>query len=360
MNTAITALHYCVPTRRLTNAELAERFGEHHMQSIQKMTGVLERRVVAAGQTAADLAYWAARRLIEDRRLDRQSIDLLIFASQTGDYQVPATASVLHGRLGLAEHCAAFDLGMGCSSYPYALSVAHSMIVAGIAHRALVLNAEALSPIIHPRDRSLVPLFGDGAAATLLEPARGAGGFRGFVLGTSGKSHRSIIIPASGARLPRSPETGREVEDETGIVRTDEHLQMDGPAVFFFSVYKIPGVIKQALQRCELTLDEIDLVLLHQANRTMVDQIYRTLKVPPEKRFYFSELIGNVSGASTPVLLAEAWRQGALRPGMRILLAAFGNGLSWGVTIIEWPPDAGPPVQGPLEPGDEDESLPVT
>jgi 3-oxoacyl-[acyl-carrier-protein] synthase-3 len=347
-------MHYCVPKKRLTNDELAQRFGEQHLNSIFKMTGIRERRIVSNGETATDLAYWAAKRLIDDRQLDPKEIDLLIFASQTGDYQVPATACVLHSRLGLAENCAAFDLGMGCSSYPYSLGVAHSMLAAGLARKALVLNAEALTSVIHPLDRSLVPLFGDGAAATLLEPLAGQGGFVGFLLGTDGNNYQSIIIPASGARLPRTNETKKEIEDESGIVRTQEHLHMDGPAVFFFSVNRIPNMIKLALDRFRLTVDDLDLVLLHQANKTMVDQIYRILKVPPEKRFYFMEAIGNTSGASTPILLAEAWRQGLIRPSMRILLAAFGNGLSWGITVIEWPAAVAAPVQGPVEPEELD------
>lgn len=351
MKTTITGMHYCVPQQRLTHEELVERFGGRHMDAVFKMSGIRERRVVAEGQTAADLAYWAARRLFDDRDTDPATIDLLIFASQTGDYQVPATACVLHERLGLAQGCAAFDLGLGCSSYPYSLSVAHSMLVAGLAKRALVLTAEALTPQIHPLDRSLVPLFGDGAAATLLEPTTGDGGFLGFTLGTDGAGHRSIIIPASGARIPRSEATKAEITDDSGIVRTQEHLHMDGPAVFFFSVQHVPKMILQALDRCQITLDDLDLVLLHQANRTMVDQIYRVLKVPPEKRFYFIEEIGNTSGASVAILLAEAWRQGVVRPGMRILLAAFGNGLSWGVTVIEWSAKAGSAVQGMVEPG---------
>lgn len=354
MNSTITAVHYCVPRQRLTHAELVERFGAQHMEAIVKMSGIRERRVVAPGETAADLAYWAARRLLDDRQIDPASIDLLIFASQTGDYQVPATACVLHERLGLSQNCAAFDIGMGCSSYPYSLSVAHSMLAAGVARRALVLVAEALTPYIHPQDRALAPLFGDGAAATLLEPSDGPGGFLGFLLGTDGSGYRSIIIPASGARMPRTDETRLEQTDETGIVRTQEHLHMDGPAVFFFSVQHVPKMIRLALERFQCALDDVDLVLLHQANKTMVDQIYRVLKVPPEKRFYWMEELGNTSGASTAILLAEAARQGRLQPGMRVLLAAFGNGLSWGVTAFEWDERAAV-VQAPIEPGTANE-----
>ena len=345
----ITAMHYCVPTRRLTNAELVERFGERQLKSIVRMSGIEERRVVSPGETAADLAYAAARTLLDDRGIDVRTIDLLVFASQTGDYQLPATACVLHGRLGLDEHCAAFDINLGCTSFPYALSVVHSMIVAGVARKALLLNAEALTTVIHPLDRGLVPLHGDGAVATLVEVASGDGGILGFFLGTEGRGYHHLIIPASGARMPRSEATRQEERDESGIVRTKEHLHMDGAAIFHFSVYKVPDVIREALTRFGLTIGDIDLVLLHQANKTMVQQIYRALEVPPEKQFLFMEKIGNLSGPSTPVVLAEAWRQARIKPGSRTLLAAFGVGLSWGVTVIQWPRDLPPAVQGPVD-----------
>jgi 3-oxoacyl-[acyl-carrier-protein] synthase-3 len=346
-------MHYCVPKKRLTNEELAERFGERQLKSIVKMAGIRERRVVTDGQTASDLAYWAARRLIEDRQVDRKDIDLLIFASQTSDYRIPATACVLHERLGLSEKCAAFDINLGCTSFPYTLSVAHSMLKSGLASKALLLNADALTTVIHPLDRGLVPLHGDAGVATLVEPLSGKGGFVGFALGTDGTGYKHLMIPASGARIPRSEETRKETTDESGIVRTQEHLYMNGPAVFHFSVYKVPEVIKEALVRFGLTVDDLDLVLLHQANKSMVDMIYRALNVPASKRFYFMEMVGNASGASSPMLLAEAWRQGLIKPRQRTLLAAFGVGLSWGVTVIEWPDHVGPAVQGSVELGDE-------
>lgn len=352
MHATITAMHYCIPRQRLTNADLAQRFDARQLKSIIKMAGIQERRVVAPGETAADLAYWAAQRLLADRAIDPQSIDLLIFASQTGDYQLPATACVLHARLGCAEHCAAFDINMGCSSYPYSLSVAHSMVAAGLARRALVVNADALTTVIHPLDRGLVPLHGDAAVATLVEPTA-EGGFRGFLLGTDGSGAPHLMIPASGARNPRTAATRQESSDESGIVRTQEHLFMNGPAIFHFSVYKIPEVIRQALDRFELIVADLDLVILHQANRTMIDMIYRALEVPPEKRFYFMETVGNTSGAATPLTLAEAWRQGRVQPGSRTLLASFGVGLSWGVTVIEWPANLGPAVAGSVEPGED-------
>ena len=346
-------MHYCVPKTRLTNDDLRVRFGEEHLSSIIKMAGVQERRVVKDGETASDLAYWAAKRLLEARHVDPRDIDLIIFASQTADYQIPATASVLHHRLGLSDQCAAFDINLGCTSYPYTLATAHGFLMSGVARRALLLNADALTTVIHPKDRGLVPLHGDGAAATLLEITSEECGIVGFHLGTDSSGYRHLIIPASGARVRRSAETKIEERDESGIVRTKEHLHMNGPAVFHFSVYKVPEEIKKALKDLSLTTDDLDLVILHQANKTMVDLIYRSLKVPPEKQFFFMENIGNVSGASTPVALAEAWRQGRIKPGSRTLLASFGVGLSWGVVVIKWPERMAAAVDAPVEPGDE-------
>ena len=152
--------------------------------------------------------------------------------------------------------------------------------------------------------------------------------------------------------MPRSEETKKDIVDESGSVRTLEHLHMNGPAIFHFSIYKVPEVIQEALKRFHLTVADLDLVVLHQANKTMVDQIYRVLDVPVEKRFYFMEKVGNVSGPSAPMVLAEAWRQGRVRPGSRTLLAAFGVGLSWGITVIKWPETLGPAVDAGVEPGD--------
>ncbi len=348
MQARIAALHYCLPPKRLTNADLEERFDPKKLRSITKMSGIEERRVVEPGVTAVDLATQAARALLDGYQVKREEIDLLIFTSQTGDYRIPASACLLHQRLGLAETCAAFDIGMGCSGYPYSLSVASSMIHAGTANKALLLNADALTGVIHPGDRALVPLHGDGAAATLLEAAE-ENGIEGVELGTDGQGVENLIIPAGGARQPSGPDTCKEEEDEAGCIRTAENLRMNGPAVFHFSIYKVPEVIKGALEKWSLTMDDIDLVVLHQANKTMMDQIYRSLEVPPEKRFYFIDKIGNLSGASTPVTLAEAWRQGAIKPGSRTLIASFGVGLSWGVASLRWPEKLPAPVDAPID-----------
>jgi 3-oxoacyl-[acyl-carrier-protein] synthase-3 len=346
----ITAIAHALPTCCVTQEDLEERFGVKAVKSIAKMSGIRERRVVAPGQCASDLAYAAAKRLIEHLEIDPATIDLLTFASQTPDYRIPATSSVLQGRLDLSENCCTFDISQACSSFIHSLQVAHSMIVAGIAKRALILNGDALSTLINPMDRGLVTLHGDAATAALFEPSESdQGGIEYIEIGTDGKKFDRLLIPAGGARIQSSPETKIENTDEDGCVRNLEQLYMDGPAVFHFVVYKVTDVLKNTLNKLQRTIDDFDMVLLHQANKTMIDLIYRALGVPPEKRFYYLEEVGNSSGASLPSLLAHAWREGAVKPGSSTLLCSFGGGLSWGVAVVKWPNDADAAVPGSVD-----------
>lgn len=333
----ITAIHYCIPKEALTQEALEQRFSAQQIANIAKASGILERRVAPDGVTSVDMGERAVRGLLEAARVPFEEIDLLVFVTQTGDYQIPASACVLHGRLGLGKHCAAFDIGLGCSAFPYALSVVNGLIVSGVARKALLVNADTLTRVIHPRDRGLVPLHGDGAVATLLEPAEDDGGVLGFELGTDGSGSSHLVIPVSGARRPRSDATKQEIVDDSGSVRTDEHLYMNGPAVFQFSIREVPEAIKRALAKWRVAVADLDLLILHQANKMMLDLIYKKLGVPPEKQFLFMRNVGNMSGASTPMVLAEAWRSGRLKGGELVAVASFGVGLSWGVSLIRLP-----------------------
>ncbi len=357
VTTTIKSASYALPVNVIKQDELILRFGEKAVKSITKMSGIKERRVVMPGQCASDLAYDAATRLLEHTGIDRNSIDLLTYASQTSDYVIPATSSVLHGRLGLSENCCTFDINQACSSFIHSLQVAHSMIVAGTANRALILNGDAISTLVNPMDRGLVLLHGDAASAILLERStKENGGIEWIETGTDGTKFDRLIVPAGGARLPATADTKIEVESDDGCIRNAEQLFMDGPAVFHFAVYKIPDVIKNMINKAQLSMDDFDMVLLHQANKTMVNLIYSALGVPKEKKFFFLENVGNSSGASLPTLLAHAWKEGVIKPGSRTLLCAFGGGLAWGVSIIRWPEDSDAAVPGsvdvPYIPGD--------
>jgi len=342
LNSTILSMAAVVPPGVLTNEALEQRFGKKEMDSITRMSGIKERRVVAPGQCASDLALTAAERLFQQGGFDRSLVDALFFVSQSPDYRIPTTSAVLHGKLGLPQNCATLDINLACSAFPYTLSLAHSMIVAGTARHVLLLNADAITTFLHPMDRSLVALHGDAACATLVGPCADGFGFGKFTLGTDGAGAKHLLVPAGGARTPLGPETRVETTDESGCVRTPENLFMDGPVVFHFCVYKIPQVIKEALAAMQLSMDQIDMLILHQANKTMLSLIYKTLKVPEEKQFYCLERFGNSSGPATPLALYECWRKGRIRPGSRTLMCSFGAGLTWGIACIRWPEDAHP------------------
>jgi len=346
----IRAIAHILPPERLTNEALINRFGEKAMRSITKMSGIQERRVAPAGICASDLGEAAANRLLTHLNVDVQKIDLLIYCSQTPDYRIPATASVLHGKLGFNERCCAFDINQACASYIHSLQVAHSMLVADSAKSALIINADTLTQIIHPNDRTMVPLTGDAGVATLLEKSDPSiGGFEHFRICNDGSQYDRLYVPAGGSRKPISAETSLSVTDDDGVTRSEENVYMDGPAIFHFACHKVSSFLRECLADWSLNIDDIDTVLLHQANATMVNLIYNAIKVPPEKQFNNIKDIGNAAGASLPTLLADAWRQNVIKPGSRTLLCGFGGGLSWGIAIIKWPEDANAAVPGELD-----------
>jgi 3-oxoacyl-[acyl-carrier-protein] synthase III len=350
MTSTIRAIAHALPATTLTYEDLVARFGEKQVASIYRMSGIRDRRVVAPGQCASDLALAAARRLIEHTHVDPAGIDALIFVSQTSDYRIPATSSRLQAELGFPERCTTFDVNQACASFIFGLQAAHSMIVARTAHRVLLLNGDALTTLINPNDRGLVALHGDAAAATLIEPSNAdAGGIEFFAVGTDGKNFDRLIVPAGGARLPCGSETCVEETDSTGCTRSKQQLFMDGPAIFHFALYKIKDFLKELLQQKGLSIADFDLVLLHQANKTMVDMLYKSLDVSADKQFYYMERVGNSSGASLPSLLAQAWREGRVKPGSRTLLCAFGGGLSWGAASVRWPDDADAAIPGSVD-----------
>lgn len=333
----ITAVAFEVPEGRLTHEELAARFGREQMDRTAELTGIRERRVAVGGECASDLAFRAAESLLAKHAIDRASIDLLVFATQTPDYLLPTTACILQHRLGLKKTTAAFDINLGCSQYLYSLGVAHGMIAGGIARRALVLTGDTVSRILNPKDRAVVPLFGDAGTASIVEHVPEGHGFRSFDFGTDGAGAEALIWPASGLRLPRSPETAVETEDKGGSVRSRNDMSMDGAAVFLFTLRTIPESVKRVLERAGMTLDDIDLFVFHQASKMIVDAAARKLAIPPAKVHMRLSDLGNSGGSTVAIALADAVNTGVLRPGMKVMLSAFGVGLSWGSCIVVWP-----------------------
>lgn len=338
-STAILAVESELGEQVLTLAELEERFGCEQMQKVLAGAGIRNRRIAPPGVCGSDMAFKAAARLIEQNSIDPQTIDLLIFCTQTPDHWLPTTACILHERLGLKKQCAAFDINLGCSQYIYALSIAHSMLMSGCASRALVLTGDTMSRTVHPHDRSVVPLMGDGGSATLVGFAKEGEGFLGFELGTDGSGHQYLMIPAGGSRMPLSEKTHVEEQDSEGNVRTLENLHMNGAAIFHFAISVVPPTIKSLLEKLALTFEGIDVFLFHQANKFMLEYLLKKLKIPAEKTHFYVEEIGNTSGSTLPILIADALRNGKIKPGNTVLAIGFGVGLSWAATVIRWPTD---------------------
>jgi 3-oxoacyl-[acyl-carrier-protein] synthase-3 len=339
-HTGILASNYSLPETVLTHQELEDRFGSATMKKVLSGAGIRNRRVAPPHVCGSDLAYEAAQRLLDHHQIDGKTIDLLIYCTQSPDYFLPSTACVLHERLGLRRECACFDINLGCSQYVYALSMAHSMISAGVCSKALVLTGDTMSRTAHPKDRAVVPLLGDGGSATLVGEVPDDQGFLGFELGTDGSGYQYLIMPAGAFRCPSSEETAKEVMDAEGNVRTAQNLYMNGAAIFHFAISVVPPTVERLLAKVSLSLADVDLFLFHQASKFMLDYLFKKMRIPPEKTHIFVEDIGNTSGSALPIVMTEAWRAGKVRAGGRVLMIAFGVGLSWAATLVHWPQSA--------------------
>jgi 3-oxoacyl-[acyl-carrier-protein] synthase-3 len=333
---AIRAINSFLPEGKLTNEQLAEEFGDRHASQIFSKTGVAVRGVAAADECASDLGVAAAKRLFASGVCAPEQIDFLIFCTQSPDYFTPATACVIQDRLGLQTSCGAIDLNQGCSGYVYGLALAKSLVEAKTARNVLLVTADTYTKLINRRDRSLRTLFGDGATASLIGAVEAQSELIGpFVMGTDGRGAQRIIVKAGGLRCPPTPETAIEKEDESGNWRSDQNLYMDGANVFGFALKTVPRVMDQLLEKCGLTMDNIDFVIPHQANRFMLERLRARMKIPAEKFWIDMEQSGNTVSSTIPIALESARQQGRVKTGDRLALIAFGVGYSWAAAMIE-------------------------
>lgn len=333
MNIGIKGIEYYLPERVLDNKELAETYKDWTDEKIYEKTGIKSRHIVDEDETASDLAIEAAKKLFSSGIVTPEEIDFVILATQTPDYLLPTTACIIQEKLGIPKTAGAFDFNLGCSAYIYGLAISKGLIESNIAKNVLLIMSETYSKHINPLDKSVRTIFGDGAAATLV--SLGASDIFDFDLGTDGSGKDSLIIPAGGAVLPKSEATSKDYEEE-GYIRSKDDLYMDGTEIFSFSIKVVPETIKKCLIKNNLTMEDIDFFVFHQANKFMLDFLRTKTRIPKDKFYIDMEDTGNTVSASIPIALKRAELEGRISKGDIVMLVGFGVGLSWGSTIIKY------------------------
>jgi 3-oxoacyl-[acyl-carrier-protein] synthase-3 len=316
---SITGLGCSVPDRIVTNDDLA-KIVETNDEWIVTRTGIHERRLAEPGELAmSDLALPAARDALAQAGVAAADVDLLIVATVTPDMAFPSTSALIADALGSAD-AAAYDLSAGCTGFMYAIAQAYGMIAAGLSEKALVIGGDVLSSILDWTDRSTLVLFGDGAGAVVMERTS-RGGFLGFELGADGGGGDSLWLPGSGSRKFENP---------------DRFVKMNGREVFKFATRVMVTSAQAILERCGLSMDDVDVYVPHQANIRIIDHAARKLGIPREKIVVNVDRYGNTSSGSIPLALADAAVDGRLRPGKLVLMTGMGAGLTWGSALMEW------------------------
>ena len=327
----IKALSACVPSDTVSNKDLGYLIPEEEISKVIDNIGIVERRIATDDVTASDLCYSAAQRLMQDNGIAPDSIDVLIFMSQTGDYRIPATSCIMQHRLGLPKSTMCFDISLGCSGYLFALSTAFAYASMEGINRVLLLDGETFSKIVNRRDKVDWPLYGDAGTATLIE--KGDYGSSTFILNTDGSGEDAIKIHA-GMRNPVTADSCVEREQEDGNVRNDLEVFMDGMDVFNFAISKVPKCVKQLLSETDHTIDDVDYLVFHQANRFMMDFFVKKLKIAPDRVPYCIGKYGNTSSTSIPLTVASELN-GRLDGDHTVVMSGFGAGLSWGAALLQ-------------------------
>ncbi len=314
-----------VPPRVVDNQDAGLGYDPVEVRKVVAMAGVHQRRVVDDGVTSADLCFEAAEALLERLGWARESVTGLIFVTQTPDYWLPSTSCVVHQWLGLSDECAAFDLGLGCSGYPYGLYLAATMLRAGGHQRILLLHGETPSRFVDPADHATTLLFSDAGSATAIESAEGATGH--FCLHTDGSGHAGLIIRGGGFRN-RAPADPRELS-----------LQMDGAAIFNFTIKRVPALIRDTLALAGRSVDQIDHFIFHQSNRFIMKHLMKKCGLPEERVPLCLQDMGNCGGPSVPLTMTRTLPQ-QRNEALELLLLGYGVGLSWGGAVLTLHPQA--------------------
>jgi len=324
-NAVITGWGFYAPSRVVTNFDL-EKIVDTNDEWITSRTGIKERRFASDGENTSSMSVRAARIALEPAKLRAQDVQLVIVGTCSPDYLFPATACIVQSELG-AVRAGAFDVEAACTSFVTALGIARGMISSGTVQNALVIGAECLSRLLNFKDRTTCVLFGDGAGAVVVEASNASVGIESVVLHSEGSKGDLLMVQAGGSRIPATKDT----------VEAGKHfITMQGGEVFKLAVKSMADAAEEALREAGLGLDDIAIMIPHQANIRIIDGVAKRLHFPMERVFVNIQRYGNTSAASIPIAIAEAEAQGRLHRGDKVLLVAFGGGFTWGASVLEW------------------------
>jgi 3-oxoacyl-[acyl-carrier-protein] synthase-3 len=324
MKACIAGTGSYAPVRVLTNADL-ERMVATSDEWIQERTGIRERRIAATGEACSDLAVQAGKRALTASGLVATDLDMILVATCTGDYPLPATACLVQHQLG-ATRAAACDLSAACCGFVYALSVADAYVKNGMRH-VLVIGSEVMSAITDWTDRNTCVLFGDGAGAVVVSASDGERGILSTHLRSDGALCELIMVPGGGSRTPLS---------EKVITERLQYIKMKGNETFKVAVRTLEEIARTTLSANGLRVEDLDLYVPHQANVRILKAVIERLGLPIEKVLLNLDRYGNTSAASIPIALDEAVREGRIKDGSLVMLGAFGAGLTWASAVIRW------------------------
>ncbi len=326
LSAVIAGTGFDVPTRVMTNAEL-EKLVNTSDQWIVERTGMKERRIVADGQNASDLALAAAQRAMDEAKTNPEEIDLIIVGTVTGDMLFPSTACVLQHKLG-ATNAAAMDVSAGCTGFIYALDTARQFIATGTYRTILVVGVEVLSRITDWTDRGTCVLLGDGAGAAIVKAtAENGRGIIAGLLGADGSRGPDLYQPAGGTQIPATIES---------VKQRLHYLRMNGNAIFKVAVRSMARTVKRLIDAARITADDVKLIIPHQANLRIIEAMAKLIRFPMERVFVNIQKYANTSSATTIIALDEARKTGRIVAGDFVILVAFGAGLTWGGVVIRW------------------------
>lgn len=322
-NIALRGIVSAVPKQIKKQEDYYETFGQEAVDKIKDMTGIYQRAVAYPHQTTGDLSYIAAKELMKKLDWKPETIDALILVTQTPDYQTPSTACILQHKLGLSNDCMAFDINLGCSAYVYGLYVAGSMLQNQNMKRIILLSGDTVNDMINPKDRSTALLFGDASSATAIEKTDNSNNMD-YVLRTNGEGYDCLIVKNKGSRN----------KNKENLSLEDDYLFMDGTQVFNFTLTDVSRTLKDFKAKFEIESEDIDYLILHQANLFILKSLSKKIKVDMSKVPITIDRFGNTSAASIPLTMTERFKGNTDYKDKSILISGFGVGLSWGAFFI--------------------------